>query len=1078
MVDERMKTQMIRQVFGCGALAACCCAVFAAQDTGQQKTAPGSSSEAVLAYREAANFQNNGAFEVAAEEWQKFLKDYGKDPLATKARHYLGVCQLQMKQYAAAAASFETVIAADAKFEFLDDAYFDLATCQYALAAGGQADMYPKAAASFTALLAKFPTGKHSEEALFYQGESLYAQGKKAEAAASYQRLLKDHPKSKRRADALYALGVAQEETGNHAQAGRTYDELLRDFPDSPLRNEIQHRKAETLLQTGDVAAAERLFGQLAGLKDFAAADHALSRQAYCLAKLERYSDAAAAYAKLATDFSSSQDANEAVISAGRFYYRAGEMGAARQWLEKAVTRRDANSTEAAHWLCRLLLKQRETSAAAQLASHEAADARGAFAANLQLDLADALYELPDKRADALTRYVKFATDHPQHELAPQALYNAAFTALGLKRYDEGLSHARNCLQAFPRNELDADAKYVAAECNLQLKNYDAADALYRQLIDEHGDRPDADSWKLRRGLVAYLQKKYDAVIATLSPIAEQLKSAEAKAEARFLIGASQFYRNEFAAAEKSLVGALKSSSDWRQSDEALLILGRTLAKQGKTTEAKTTFHRLLVEHPESRLLDEAHYRLAESLEANGDIAAAIGEYELVAAKFADSQYAPYALYGKGWAQFRAKDFSKGVESFTALLTKFPQHQLAADAQFGRALCCRQAGDAAGAIADLDAYLNTNPDQARRSDALYERGLAQVSLKDYAGAVKTLESLLSSDAKYAAADKVLYEIGWALKSQDKNAEAAVRFEQLVRQHPQSKFAAEAWFHVGEQQYAKKEFAAAKAAYANAKAQSSDAELTEKSTYKLGWTNFELTDYADALKQFSEQLSAFPRGSLAADATFMKAECLFRQQNYQEAWQAYQAALQTKASTPTIESLMLLHAGQAAAQLKRWDECVSTLSQLISRQPQTPLSAEAHYELGWAKQNLGKTDEALADYEVAAAKSRDAVGARARFMRGELLFAAKKHEEASREFQRAMYGYGGDQATAETKNWQAKSGYEAGRCAEVLIGGAKDAAMKQKYRADAKRFYTFVAEKHAGHELAAEAKKRLSALEKL
>src|SRR2546421_742749 len=92
---------------------------------------------------------------------------------------------------------------------------------------------------------------------------------------------------------------------------------------------------------------------------------------------------------------------------------------------------------------------------------------------------------------------------------------------------------------------------------------------------------------------------------------------------------------------------------------------------------------------------------------------------------------------------------------------------------------------------------------------------------------------------------------------------------------------------------------------------------------------------------------------------------------------------------------------------------------------------------WPKQNLGKPDEALADYEVAARKSRDYVGARARFMRGELLFAQKKHEEASREFQRAMYGYGGDQATAETKNWQAKSGYEAGRCAEVLIAAAKD-----------------------------------------
>jgi len=54
--------------------------VLAGRASGQAKTAEGSSNEAVLAYRDAANFQNNGAFEVAVEEWQKFLKDYGSDP--------------------------------------------------------------------------------------------------------------------------------------------------------------------------------------------------------------------------------------------------------------------------------------------------------------------------------------------------------------------------------------------------------------------------------------------------------------------------------------------------------------------------------------------------------------------------------------------------------------------------------------------------------------------------------------------------------------------------------------------------------------------------------------------------------------------------------------------------------------------------------------------------------------------------------------------------------------------------------------------------------------------------------------
>jgi TolA-binding protein len=211
---------------------------------------------------------------------------------------------------------------------------------------------------------------------------------------------------------------------------------------------------------------------------------------------------------------------------------------------------------------------------------------------------------------------------------------------------------------------------------------------------------------------------------------------------------------------------------------------------------------------------------------------------------------------------------------------------------------------------------------------------------------------------------------------------------------------------------------------------------------------------------------------------MKAECLFRQEEYEAAWPAYQAALKTKASSPTIAALTRLHAAQSAAQLKRWDEGVPLLTAMIKQQPESPLLAEAHYELGWARQNLGKTQEAAADYEIAATKSRDQVGARARFMLGELRFTEKKHADAIREFQRAMFGYGGDEAAPETKNWQAKSGYEAGRCAEVLIGATADDAARQKHFADARRFYTFVAEKHPDHDLAAEAKKRLEALAKL
>lgn len=142
---------------------------------GQQKAADESSPEAVLAFREAVNFQKNGALEIAAEEWQKFLKEHGKEPLAAWAQHYLGACQFQLKQYDEATKTLQAVVERYPNFEQLEDALFNLASSQYALAVGSQqrGEASGHAARTFGELLKKFPTGKHTNEALYYQGEAL-----------------------------------------------------------------------------------------------------------------------------------------------------------------------------------------------------------------------------------------------------------------------------------------------------------------------------------------------------------------------------------------------------------------------------------------------------------------------------------------------------------------------------------------------------------------------------------------------------------------------------------------------------------------------------------------------------------------------------------------------------------------------------------------------------------------------------------------------------------------------------------------------------------------------------------------
>jgi tetratricopeptide (TPR) repeat protein len=176
-------------------------------------------------------------------------------------------------------------------------------------------------------------------------------------------------------------------------------------------------------------------------------------------------------------------------------------------------------------------------------------------------------------------------------------------------------------------------------------------------------------------------------------------------------------------------------------------------------------------------------------------------------------------------------------------------------------------------------------------------------------------------------------------------------------------------------------------------------------------------------------------------------------------------------------LILLHGGQSAGQLKEWEDSLKWLAELTTKHPQSPYLNEAQYEQGWANQNLKKYDEAAKLYTEASA-NRGEVGARARFMLGEVLFTQKQHEAAIKEFLRVMFGYGGEAAPAEIKKWQAKAGYEAGRCSEVQIKDEKNAAKKQQFLADALKYYGYVVEKHPEAGEKPEAAKRVAELSKL
>ena len=1042
--------------------------------------------------RDAANLQNNGAFAAAAEEWQEFLNDYPDDLYASKARYFLGVCCFQLEDYPRALKALEKVVAdeGDASFPLLEDAYWNLGSAQYAMGLQDSAEgagYFTRAVETYTGLLTKFPKGKgkYCDQAHFYCGEALYSLDKKQEAVAAYRQLVDEYGDSPLRPDGLYALGVTYEELGDHAAAGLVYSTYLDEFSDLESATEIRMRKAETELQAERFSDAEKMFAEVGRVPEFADADHARMRQAFCLWKLARFPDAAEIYAVIAQR-GESEHAGEAVRLAGRAFYRAERFDDAVTWLEKSIAAEDDGTVESAHWLCRIHLQRQEPEKASELAEKVLPSAGdNPYRVHLELDRADAMFQQPDQQASALDLYARIANDFSDHELAADATYFAAYAAMELAEHDQGMEHVVRFIERFPEHALVPDVIYVKAECQLLRNQYAESEQTYRRLTADYADHPDSQLWHLRLATAMFLQNRHDDTVSHVQSILTQLEGESLLAEAHYLMGTSLLNQSKYAEAVSSLQESLAADAKWDKADETLLNLGKAHAETGQTKAAMEVVQRLITEYPDSQVLDRAYYRYGQYRFAVGEYEQASQLYGTILDRWPDSVFVPLALSGIGWSQYRLKDFQAGTASFTNLIQNHADHELVPDARYARALCRKQLMDFSGTVEDLKAYLDTNPEVDRRSHARFLVGLVRVEFKEYKKAVQEFRSLLKDNPEYAGADRVAYQLAWAYKLLENQQEAVGWFKKLTNDYPQSQHAAESYYHVGEHEYwQSRDFPAALEAYRQCKNLDAGPELDEKSTYMIGWTYYQLENYEKADQQFTEQVTNYPDAGHFADALFMKGECLFQTQQFKPALDVYQRVRKLESIDEDRLVLTLLRGGQCAGQLEEWGTSLAWLEQVSDRFPDSARAAEALFEQGVARFALGRAhsddekenpqelERAFRLFRQVSRKARTELGARALFHAGEVQFQKKKFIDAIQQYQRVMYGYGGERAPAAIKKWQASAGFQAGQASLVLAGQADQGEERNRLVAEGKKYFKYVVEKHPQSDLVPAAQKKL------
>ncbi|MFK7735333.1 MAG: tetratricopeptide repeat protein [Pirellulaceae bacterium] len=1058
------------------------------KDAGKE-TAKDSEKRVVGIYTDAAGFQNNGAYELAIEEWSKLLDEFPDHPLASKASHYLGVSYIQAQEYDKAITAFKRALK-DSKLKVREESLINLSWCLFTQArtapigSTSQKTGFRDAKKQLNEFMSQYAKGDFADQALFYLGEIEYTQGNARKAVSYYSKLLADprFKKSKLLADAQYAIAVAYEEQKDPRNARKSYERFLAAHSDHRLVQEVRVRLADLLLADNNAAEAQAILAPASAKGEMA--DYALLRLGYALARQGKTDEATKQYRMLLEKFPDSQHKSAAAISVGQAYYQAGKFDEAVKNFELAVGDRDTQSADAAHWMSVTLMRQGKADKALEIARDALTWAENSVA--LRMDYADALYATPNQLEKARAAYELIATENAKDSLAPRAGYNAAFAALQMRDYEKAREWAEWFLTRFPRDPLRNDVAYVAAETLLQEGEHKSAAKAYEQLIGSDGkkEHPSYDLWMLRLGMSRYLSGDYGTAIREIEGAIERFRQPAQRAEAEFILGASYLYSEKVSEAIKHLLASRKASDQWGSADEVLLLLAEAQQRSEDSESAKKTLEDLLKKYPRSRLKAQAEYKLGQLSAATGDFTNAVVRYQGILGDPDAANLHAFAEYGIAWCEMQQERYEVALKSLRKVLASNSASSIRGEAQLALGVCLRKTGATDDSISALETFLSTSPKGLSLGNGLYEVGLAYTEKGKLAEANRVFSRLLKEVPDYPARDKVIYELAWNARDSSDEENAEKYFARLVSEYPRSEFSGEAVYMVAQKLYGQGDYAKAADNYSAVLSKTKDAGLLEKTYYKLGWSLFQQERFTDAAKYFAQQATKYSNGSLAIDAFFMQAECSFKQKDYKSALASYADArgqLESRGkkavASEQVKVLIYLHGAQCHRELEDWRQCESWLKQITDRYPESPYIATALYELAYARQKQDRVEEALKLYSEVANNYRNDVGARARFMMGELYFGEQDFVKAIPEFQRVMYGYGGDKAPEAIKNWQVKSAFEAARCSEILIEKL-DGSAREKLIRTAQEFYTFIVNKHSAHDLAAKAQSRLGELKSL
>ena len=685
-----------------------------------------------------------GMHELAAREYEGFLRQYPKHSKADTAYFRLGECYRHLRDPVRAERSFKRVFDGFPKSALRLKAGFRRA---HLFKDAGQLDA---ATDLFRRVLREKPAGEIAAASLYALAEVLERQKQSQEAIAALEEIRRKHKKSEFSDYALLRLAWVHAEKARRLKGkGRDaeYAKALQLYAEVLKKPKTPRIAAEALYQTGDIHFRRKAHAQ-----------------------------SAEAFGRLLTKYPNDTRAGEARLQAAWAAHNAGLYADALRWAADALE--EARGADRVEWLylkanCERQLA-RNNDAVATYDSLLALSKNGKLSAAARYERALTYYK-GGRYRDAIRAADGLAS---APSVRKDVLWLLAESHAALREGDEAIQYYRLVVKECQGSPIACDATYRLAHHLQEKKQYAEAARYYAQVVRRCAKTPLVPKALFASAHCLAKQDLHAEAIRDLDALVRDHASHELVEQGLYQKGMSCVRIKRASEAKGAFRELLKRYPSSALAADSAYRLGMLAWEEKKLGDAEASYRRVLKAKPRPELEREARFHLAGVLREAGKTDEAAILFHALLSTEARARFSPGLLEWLAAHWLAKKDFTKAVKAAMALTdSKLPvAWQEIGWVLAGRAH--RQTGDAKAGIKAYREALGLGVGTEYTAEAalrLGELSLAQNRAEEAIGFFSQAAAMASSDRLAGVRANAYAGLGRAHKALARHEETARYF---------------------------------------------------------------------------------------------------------------------------------------------------------------------------------------------------------------------------------------------------------------------------------------------------------------